>query len=67
MYARIYGIKAQKARQVLAFSVDVHMGNLQMSTFDLVANHARIFVTDLFRGTDYYIKKAFTQSQTFNK
>ncbi len=58
MYAGIYG-KAQKARQVLAFSVDVRMGNLQMSTFDLVANHARIFVTDLFRRTDYYIKKAF--------
>ncbi len=36
-----------------------------MSTFDLVANYARIFITVLFRGTDY-VKGFFTVTNVTN-
>ncbi len=63
MYAGIYTVKHKKHEKF--FFCRCSYGDLQMSTFDLVANYARIFFTVLFRGTDY-VKGFFTVTNVTN-
>ncbi len=67
-YLSTYGTQAYirvKLKKHDKFFCRCSYRDLQMSTFGLVANYARVFIAVLFRGTDY-VKGFFTVTNVTN-